>query len=157
MEENFDLLKDPSIGTNSRRYLQQQYDQWNGLDDLIFKRYNLRSVLYQETIIISPEYRHKGLSTSLMRYTAKTLAGKCDAVLSDSLFPMDLYEKLIADSPREKPLPGSITLRSLVTYDDFFVTIELLMPDYRRRFLGDGKDGEPVNHQESGGKNKSKL
>ena len=138
-EENFDkenlrLSRDNSLAPDLRVYLKHQHDIWQGLD--LFQKYNLRKLLYQETVIVCPEYRHKGLSVFLMRYTAKIFAHKCDAVLNDSQIDMAIYKKLLAKnvSP-EKPLPGSITLRSLVSYDDFFVTVELFIFNNREKHV----------------------
>ena len=121
IEGNLRLLQDQSLAHNHRLYLEHQCDVWQGLD--FFQKYNLRTVLYQETIVIHPDYRHKGLSGFLMRYTARIFADQCDAILNDTQFPMELYKR----AQGKHPLPGAIELRQIVSYDNFLVHVGLFL------------------------------
>ena len=125
--ENLRLSQDQSLAHDHRVYLKHQYDIWQGLD--FFRKYNLQTVLYQETMIIHPEYRHKGMSGFLMRYTKHIFADQCDAVLNDSQIPMEI---LIKATHTKNPMPGSISLREIVSYDDFVVHVALFIHDKNR-------------------------
>lgn len=138
IQENLRLSQDQSLLQEQRVYLKHQFDIWQGLD--LFQKYNLRTVLYQETVIILPEYRHKGMSGFLRRHTARIFADQCDAVLSDSQFPMSLFRKMVESGTQTKnPMPGLIELRQIVSYDDFLVYVGLFLYDKSSRHY-DQKD-----------------
>jgi len=123
------LMNNDGLLKGLQRYAQQTYEIWQGLD-IIFDKYHLKKVFYLETSIVEPEYRHNGLSAFFINHSKDSWAGKCDAVLYDSLIPQDVYlrtrDKMMK---RPHPLLNSISLRRVTTYDKFYVDVALYLYD----------------------------
>ena len=64
VDYNRRLMNDDRLKPNLRKYTQHLFEVWQGHN--FFSKYNLEKVLYQETVIVNPEYRHHGLSVFLM-------------------------------------------------------------------------------------------
>ena len=104
-------------------YAKHRYQLWQGLD--FFKRFNLKKVLYLESTIVLPEYRHKGLSSVLMNLSMDLAVGKCDDVLCESQIPYELYLKMKNQGTLGTFPKNSINLRNVMAYDKFYTNVEL--------------------------------
>eukprot|EP00111_Clytia_hemisphaerica_P016809 TCONS_00049855-protein len=128
VDYNRRLMNDYSLKPNLRKYIQHLYEVWQGHN--FFSKYELEKVLYQETIIVNPKYRHHGLSGFLMNYTKDLCQSKCDGVLSDSQIPLPLYQKIVERDPNARsPIADALILRSVLSYDGFVVSVTLFLYD----------------------------